>query len=128
MERETSEHFQTADRNRDLARTLLHAPTSIGPTAASLEWAAVIAFYAAVHYVNGYLRERYQLEPVDHAERSRYVRSDPLLRRCASAYSRLRDEGYRCRYHRAYRLMPQQAHGLINVALANVESVVRSAI
>jgi len=93
-----------------------------------LEWVAVIAFYAAVHLVNAYLWERYRIEPHSHADRSLRVRTDPVLSRCTRAYTRLRDEGYRSRYQRAYRLNVRQATGLVNVDLANVESVIMAAI
>ena len=128
MEKWTSDHLDTAERNRDLARSLLTASSSLGLSTPSFEWAAVIAFYAAVHFVNAYLWEQYRIAPRDHADRSYHVMTDPILRRCMQAYSRLRDEGYRSRYHRARRLNARQAAGLVNVDLANVESVVRAAI
>ena len=128
MEQWTRDHLDTAERNRDLARLLLTSSSSLGLPVPPSEWAAVIAFYSAVHFVNAYLWERYRIEPRDHAERNHFVRTDPILRRCLQAYSRLRDEGFRSRYHRAHRLNVQQATGLVKVDLANVESVVRAAI
>jgi hypothetical protein len=107
---------------------LLTSSASLGLSEPPFEWAAVIAFNAAVHLVNAYLWEHYRVEPRNHAERSSYVRSDPILRHCMNAYDRLQDEGYRSRYHRAHRLTAQQATRLVNIHLANVESVVRAAI
>jgi hypothetical protein len=127
VEKWTSDHLDTAERNRDLARSLLVASSSLRLPVPPYEWAAVIAFYAAVHYVNAYLWERYRIAPRDHADRNHHVRTDPILRRCLQAYNRLRDEGYRSRYHRSHRLNARQAAGLVNVDLVNVESVVRAA-
>ena len=109
MEQRTREHLDTAERNRELAQALLTSGASLGVSAPPAEWAAVIAFYAAVHFVNAYLWERYRIEPRDHGERSHYVRTDPILTRCMPAYNRLRDESHRSRYHRAHRLNLPQA-------------------
>lgn len=81
-----------------------------------------------MHLVNAYLWEQYRIEPRDHADRTHHVRTDPILRRCLNAYVRLRDEAFRSRYHRAHRLNARHATGLVNIDLANVESVVRAAI
>ena len=78
--------------------------------------------------MSAYLWERYRIEPHEHADRTRHVSTDPILRRCMKAYGLLRDEGYRPRYHRAHRLRAGQAAMLVNIHLANVESVVRAAI
>jgi len=133
VEQRTREHIETAERNRDLARSLLAPSVTTSLIAHGLqqppyEWVAVIAFYAAVHYVNAYLWELLRLEPNDHSERTRYVRNDRTLRRCRVAYGRLRDEGFKARYTRGYRLSSQRAHGLVNVDLANVEAVVMAAV
>ena len=133
MELRTSEHVETAERNRDLARALLAPPVTStliaqGLRSAPYEWIAVIAFYGAVHYVNAFLWERNRAEPVDHGQRSRAVRHDYVLQRCRAAYDRLRNEGFQARYTRRYRLLPQRAQGLVSVDLANVESVVMGAL
>lgn len=128
MELRTRQHLDTADRNRNLARLLLDAPSLVGLPAPPYGWAAVIAFYAAVHYVNAYLWERYRLEPTNHADRTSRVKADPILRRCAEAYGRLRDEGYRSRYQRAHRLRATKAADLVRVDLAAVERAVMAAL
>jgi hypothetical protein len=128
VEQRTREHLETAERNQELAQALLTSSSLMSLSAPPDGWAAVIAFYAAVHFVNAYLWERYRVEPHNHADRSRRVNTDLILRPCMNAYGRLRDEGYRSRYHRAHRLRAGQAAMLVNVHLANVESVVRAAI
>ena len=88
----------------------------------------MIAFYAAVHFVKAYLWERHRVAPRNHTERGHHVRHDPGLRRCANAYGRLLDTGYKARYLRRYRITASRAEQLVNVDLANVEAVVRAAI
>jgi hypothetical protein len=124
----TREYLDTADRNRDFARTLLRSASLLGQPEPPHEWIAVIAFYAAVHYVNAFIWERYRVEPADHFERGGYVNRDRILRRSPLAYVRLRDEGFKARYVRGYRVEPVRANQLVNVDLANVESVVRAAL
>jgi hypothetical protein len=87
-----------------------------------------MAFYAAVHYVNAYIWERYRIEPRSHAERGYDVQPDPVLRRRERAYRRFRDAGYRSRYDRLYQVSPSEAAGLVNVDLAHVEATIMAAI
>ncbi len=54
MEQKTADCLWTAERNSDLATELLATHMQTPP----FDWAVVIAFYAAVHYVNAYLWER----------------------------------------------------------------------
>ena len=128
MELGTQEHLDTAERNRDLARALLNPTVAPGLATLPYEWVAVIAFYAAVHFVNAYLWERYRVAPRNHTERGNYVRHDPVLRRCANAYGRLLDTGYKARYLRRYRVAASWADQLVNVDLADVEAAVRAAL
>jgi hypothetical protein len=55
----TEEYLAAADRNRDFARDVANAFAGVQP---SSEWAAVIAFYAALHYINAFIWERLQYE------------------------------------------------------------------
>ena len=128
MEQETRDHIETAERNRDFARSLLSSPVAQLLSAPPNEWATVIAFYAAVHYVNAYIWERYRIEPRNHAERGQYVQQDPVLRRCERAYRQLRDAGYRSRYVRLCMVPRSEVEGLVNVELAHVEATVMGAI
>jgi hypothetical protein len=128
VELRTQEHIDTAAYNRDLARSLLIPAVAPGLPKPPYEWATVIAFYSAVHLVNAFLWERYRVGPRNHAERGHYVRTDPVLRRCAQAYARLLDVGFKSRYVRRYQIEPARANRLINFDLATVESVVMATI
>jgi hypothetical protein len=126
VERQTSPHIQTAERNRVVALAHLDGQAhAVQPPA--YEWAAVIAFYAAVHYVNGYLWEIRRYEPPDHQSRNRLVRSDPGLRPCFDEYERLFSAGFRARYTPGFRLLDQRARELVDVELEAVRRVVRGA-
>lgn len=128
MELETFEHLDTAERNRDVAQALLIPGGSSGLATPPYEWVAVIAFYAAVHFVNAYLWERHRVVPRDHIERGLYIRNDPILRRCANAYGRLLDTSFKARHVRRHQVSASWADRLITIDLANVESVVRAAL
>ena len=124
MEQRTRARVEPAERNRDLARWLLTLPSPSSQQPSVDEWIAVIAFYAAVHDVKAYRWEQAHVEPGDHGERSRYVLTDIVPRQCRAAYGRLRDEGFKARSTRGYRLTRQRAQGLVNRNLADVEATV----
>jgi hypothetical protein len=127
MERQTHRHIQTAERNRRIASSLLD--TEIASIQSSpYEWVAVIAFYAAVHYVNAYLWEARRYAPPDHPNRNHLIDGDPVLRRCRDAYGRLFATGFRSRYVPAFRLPEQDARDLLDVDLEAVRETVRSAL
>jgi hypothetical protein len=88
------------------------------------EWAAVVSFYVAVHFVNGYLFEAHDYVPPDHDNRAVLVRGDPTLRQCRSEYEQLWDHGFRARYWRVYRLTQEDARSLVEIDLAHVAAVV----
>lgn len=124
MDQRTLEHLALAARNRVLARSLL-AP---GHPPQAPEWAAVVAFYAAVHLVNAYVWETYGRESADHGERNLAVRTDPVLGHCQREYRRLADNGYHARYTLGFRLSAADAHVLVHVQLARVEAIIRQAL
>lgn len=127
MEWQTERHIQTAERNRAVALAHLNTQAhSVRPPA--YEWAAVIAFYAAVHYVNGYLWEVRRYEPPDHQSRNLLVRGDPGLRPCQQHYERLLAVGFRARYVPGFRLLEPAARELVEVHLGEVRRVVRDAL
>lgn len=95
LDETTRDHLATAAENRDFA---LRIHGNDAAQAVDLRWAAVAAFYAGVHYVNGYLWERQQLEPGDHNERSMFVATVRELRGVNANYHRLRNGGYDARY------------------------------
>jgi hypothetical protein len=124
VERVTERHLQTAERNRGIASTHLAATPQTLPK----EWSAVIAFYAAVHYVNAYLWEIRRYAPPDHDSRNRLVDGDVGLRQCRFEYRRLLDAGFRARYVPNFRLAEQDARNLIDTDLELVRQTVRGAL
>jgi len=92
------------------------------------EWVAVVAFYAAVHYLNGYLFEVRGYVPPNHDSRALLVRGDPVLRQCHPEYQQLWDHGFRARYWRSYRLPEADARALTEVNLVHIASVVMAAV
>jgi len=86
VDQQTREHLDLAERNRDLARALLDPAIASNLQPAPHEWIAVIAFYAAVHYVSAYLWERHRETIEEQPKRFARVRTESRLRRCASQY------------------------------------------
>ncbi len=64
---------------------------------AKIEWALVIFFYAAVHYVEAYLADVGQ-HLRSHTTRDAFVGRDTYLRRIFSEYQDLKYYGYSARY------------------------------
>lgn len=127
MEQKSEAHLQAARRNRDLARALL------GPSLADLrpapwEWVAVIAFYAAVHYVNAYVWEVARVESSSHGERLARIRREPAIRHCRRRYLRLQEFGLLARYEPTFTLSEQEARDLVQDNLRNVEITVMTAL
>lgn len=120
----TGQHLSLAGRNQALAWTLLDGTVQPVPS----EWASVVAFYAAVHYINAYLWERLRVEPRNHRERGMYVETDVRLAACRLAYRRLQDAGYRARYNVTFRLSEQRARELVAVNLATVHRTLIAAL
>jgi hypothetical protein len=81
-------HLAAARRNEQFSRHLLGIPDY-------LEWAAISAFYSALHFVDAYLARR-GLHPGDHGVRDSYLRRTEL-RNVYFAYRTLRtaSEDYR---------------------------------
>ena len=84
MEPRTEAHLATAQHNHDFARALLEPAVARVFSSPPLEWAVVVAFYAAVHYVNAYLWERQRYEPRPHDDRENAVTRAVGLRPSAS--------------------------------------------
>jgi len=124
VDQRTREHVDLAERNRDPARALLNPAIASNLQPSPYEWVAVIAFYAAMHYVSAYLWEKYREVIEEHPRRAARVRTDTLLRRCSPQYGRLSNAGWNARYTRGFRMSRQDAERLVTIDLANVESVV----
>lgn len=125
MRTRTEEHLATAKRNHDLARTLLFS-TDIQPP--PLEWAVVIAFYAAVHYVNAYLWEKMQYAPRNHGERVNAVRTWTDLKVVSASYLLLQDYAYFSRYQPNFHVSKSEATDLIQNDLPAIQIAVMRAL
>jgi hypothetical protein len=106
----TADHLTIADENRRFAIGLAALQTS-GTT--EYRWAAVAAFYAAVHAVNGYLWEKLRIEPRTHDERNAFVGRVTDLRPIAADYAQLQDIAFRARYHASLILTRQDVETLL---------------
>lgn len=88
----------------------------------------MIAFYAAVHYVNAYLWEARQFVPASHPERSRAVHAEAALRPARDSYGLLRDYGYEARYTATFTATDADARELVQFDLRRVEDAVLRAV
>lgn len=122
MEPKTHDHLETAVRNRDIAMALIDPSFSIAVQPPPLEWVVVVAFYAAVHYVNAYLWQRQRYEPHDHAARENAVARAAEIRTVYESYARLRGFAYRARYVPLFRISRVHAER----ALADLDRVERT--
>ncbi len=101
MEQKTADCLRTAERNRNLATELSSTQMQTPP----FDWAVVIAFYSAVHYLNAYLWERdNRYDPGNHKNRGAKVRTLPDLQPIRRQYRRLNGLAYDVRYVETYRL------------------------
>lgn len=125
MQPRTEAHLVTAGRNRDLARTLL---SSVDIQPPPLEWAVVIAFYAAVHDVDAYLWEKIQYAPHNHGERVKAIDTWAELKVISTSYLLLQDYAYYARYRANYRVSRNDATNLIQRDLQMVEAAVLRAL
>jgi hypothetical protein len=125
---ETIQHLETAARNRELARALVSLGPTMGLPSPPFEWVAVVAFYAAVHYVNAILWEWGGVKPDTHTERTWYVEYHPPLAAFRLEYRHLNIHGWNARYAAGYRLSLRQAQTLVEVTLLHVERVVCSSL
>ena len=124
----TRQHLDTAARNQDIARELLNPALPISLQPRPFEWIVVLAFYAAVHYVNAYLWERQRYEPRDHGAREGAIARTHDLQSAYGSYMRLRDLSYRARYRSRYRISRADAEVALRSDLDQVERTVRAAL
>src|SRR4051794_7677263 len=95
MKARTRWGLETAERDRRLAQYLANTSNEVLP---DYRWAAVVAFYAAVQYVNAFLFERLEFIPNSHAEREAAVRMLADLTVILDDYDQLRDASRLARY------------------------------
>ena len=85
-----SEHLKWANGNT--------SDTAAISASGAFNWAAVAAFYAALHFVEAY-RVHYNLpEFNNHRTRNRWVQIDANLSGFSAEYKRLYDASWYCRY------------------------------
>jgi hypothetical protein len=125
MQPRTRDHLASARRNGAVARRLIDDADS---SPISAEWAVIAAFYAALHFVNAYLWEMFQLEPANHAERVQLVTRFAILRSVARSYAALEHAGFQARYTPGFRVEPGVARHLVHVDLSAIEGAALSAI
>ncbi len=126
MDPRTRRHLVRARRNSQVALALLNQPATSGVSPPPFEWATVVAFYAAVHYVNAFLWEKLRHEPRDHSARLQMVTM--ALRSIYSAYHKLADLGWRARYVPEFQLSGADARSAIEGDLAQIEREVLAAL
>ena len=107
-----SRHRAAAELNERIALALLS-------DARSCSWAIVLAFYAALHWVDAYLA-RSLTHPGDHVERDGYVRRPPL-RRIYDDYRTVSDRSKDVRYLDS-RFSQDEARALIDGELARIKA------
>ena len=120
----TRHHLDRAERNREVARALCSPAITSILKPPPIEWAAVAAFYAGVHYVNAYLWERRRLEPADHSQRNRWIRGLPELRPIFGAYKMLADLAWDARYKARFLVKPSVVQGAVHNQLERVRAQV----
>lgn len=121
MDNASREHLVTALENRDFAHALID---SSDHGAVAVRWAAAIAFYAAVHYVNAYLWERLRIEPANHQERGEFVSRVSDLRLMRRYYIHLQAFAFDARYSPSFRPRSEVVRDLIEVDLEAVRVAV----
>lgn len=121
---ETSQHLARAEHHHDVARMLCDPQQTTAVQPLPVDWAAVAAFYAAVHYVHAFLWERHSLSPTDHRSRAGYVARTAPLKQVQSAYSVLYDLGWQARYQRTFRPKPGDVQTAVHQHLEAIRRLV----
>jgi hypothetical protein len=91
---EPSRHLQWAKNNEELAESF-NLEDSF-----EVDWAIIVLFYSAVHYVDAYLSSRTKRQP-DHASREQEIQSDILLSSMWREYRELKRMSRDARYELA---------------------------
>ena len=86
------EHLAKAQRNEQLSSELKQLPEQYR------EWQIITAFYAAVHLVQAYLRDKTKLYPQTHEERDRLISTDAMLSPIYPNYQELKRLSVTARY------------------------------
>jgi hypothetical protein len=87
-----ADHLLKAEGNESFATTI--TPES----QPKIDWALVVLFYAAVHYIEAYLAAQFNMHVRSHTTRDGWVGRDSTLRRTFNEYQHLKFYGYNARY------------------------------
>jgi len=117
MDERTRDHLRTAHANREYALTILQDENA---TTTQLNWAAVAAFYAAMHAINAYLWELARLEPANHRERLDIVLRWPALQPILASYEALFTFSIRARYEPGYAMRRLRLNTMVNGHLIRI--------
>ncbi|GEM_PF-4571527 len=112
---ETQQHLDAADRNYRFAVALLtDAVNLVEPPA--YDWVLIIAFYAAVRYINAYHWQRFDADPADHQARNGFVNRVDALNAVAEAYNLLYGRSRAVRYKAGRAVNEQAANAALSIA------------
>jgi len=118
MKPRTVQHLQKGAANARLAHRLAgESPPS--------DWAIVVGFYAAVHYVGAVLWEQAEYVPRNHDDRSLTIHRTQELRRVEDVYDRLKDLSWKVRYLPAAQISQARIQSALG-DMAEIQSVVLS--
>src|SRR5581483_12494085 len=92
------------------------------------EWAAVAAFYAAVHYVNAFIWERLGQAPQDHHARRNFIARTVPLNRVLGDYDPLAASAWHARYTATFQPTPAQIRQAVYVRVDAIRTVVYQAL
>ncbi len=112
MEERTRKHLNTAHANRAYSLSILN--NGEDASEAELNWAAVAAFYAAMHAINAYLWEIARLEPSSHRDRRAIIGQWPTLSMLERSYAALFNRSLLARYEPEYRV--KRSHLTIHIS------------
>jgi hypothetical protein len=92
------------------------------------DWASIVAFYSALHFMEAFLKKQYGTDFEHHEERHLFM-SQNIPRAIFSAYYRLYDLGFTSRYKSTNDAPTyDEADSAIRFDLADVQNFVMSAI
>jgi len=87
--------MSTVDDHRQQAQENIALSDSLHQSGQNLDWAVVVLFYAALHYIDAYLLPR---DPTDHDERNGYIRDCAFLKEIWKHYRVLAERSQDARY------------------------------
>lgn len=122
MELRTRQYLTTAERNQGFAIEIAGDYSGVPP---SHEWAVVVAFYAAVHYINAFLWEVARVEPEHHEDRAFLMSRWTELSTAIPAYRRMLAVSFQARYRPAFRVDTRVLDRQLDSDLSAVAGAIR---